>query len=101
MAKEDASIASGLPMTINQMQKYLQDHHGIPVVLRKQGKPGVRCPYCTKTHHHNEGPGHYVADCDEKDRNIGISIGNRHFIPNYGYLLLEYIVEDNVNKLIN
>ena len=88
-------------MTIRQMQTYLQDYHGIPIALREQGTSKVICPYCTKLHIHEPGPGHFVADCDEKDRNMGISVGDRYFVPNYGYLLLEYTAEDNVNKLIN
>ena len=98
---DNEQICDGLPMTPKQMRDYLQEHHGIPVVLREQGETGVKCPYCTKLHHHKPGPGRYVADCEGKDRDIGISIGDRYFIPNYGYLLLEYVVKGNVNKFIN
>jgi hypothetical protein len=87
-------------MTTRQMRAHLQDYHGIPVVLREQGVSEVVCPYCNKLHVHEPGPGHFVADCDEKDRNTRISVGDRYFVPNYGYLLLEYTAEDSVNKLI-
>ena len=72
-------IATGLPMSLAQMQKFLQDYHGIPVVLREQGETGVKCPYCGEIHHHDHGPGHFVAGCSEKDRNnIGMVIGERY-----------------------
>ena len=94
-------VCDGLPMTPEQMRDYLQQHHGIPVTLRQKGELSVKCPYCSKLHYHMPGPGHHIADCEERDRGIGISIGDRYFVPNYGYLLLEYETNGNVNKLIN
>ena len=62
-------IATGLPMSLAQMQKFLQDHHGIPVVLRVQGETGVKCPCCGEIDHHDHGPRHLVAGCSKKARN--------------------------------
>ena len=98
---DSEQICDGLPMTPEQMREYLQQHHGIPVVLRERGQLMVKCPYCAKLHSHEPGPGHHPAACDDRDRDIGISNGDRFFVPNYGYLLLEYKADGNVNKLLN
>lgn len=95
------SIASGVPMDLEQMRVYLQGLYGNPVVLREQGTTNISCPYCFKLHEHLQ-PGHHVALCDESDRynGCGIVIGNRYFVPNYGYEILEYREADGVNNLI-
>jgi hypothetical protein len=103
MAENGNDVAAGMPMTLEQTTSeqrrvYLQDYHGIPVVLREAGGEGVVCLHCGKTHNHEPGPGHLVADCEEMDRNIGIVIVGMCFIPNYGYLCLEHFVDGGVNK---
>ena len=57
------------------------------------------CPCCDKNHTHDPGTGHHPAQCAEEDRCKGIVIGDRSFIPAYGYTILEYMSEGNV-KLI-
>lgn len=42
----------------------------------------------------------HVAGCSGKDYGIGIVVGGRTFIPNYGYTILEYKEKGGVNKLI-
>lgn len=101
--KSENSIADGVPMSLEQMRVHLQECYGIPIALREQGTTSIRCPYCLKIHEHGPRPGHQVAACDEGDRynGIGIVIGDRYFIPNFGYNVLEYMEEDGVNKLID
>ena len=70
----DYSISNGVPMTVEQMQFYLQEHYGIPIVLRKIGTTNIQCPYCLKKHEHEVEPGHHVAGCSEDDRFSGVSI---------------------------
>jgi hypothetical protein len=45
-------IADGVPIDLEQMRGYLQELYGVPVVLRKKGTTGVKCPYCMKKHDH-------------------------------------------------
>lgn len=78
---------------------YLQDHYGIPVVLREQGTTAVTCPYCGGKHDHIVQPGHHQAPCD--DRGIVIVVGDRHFVPNYGYQIIEFRKGKGVNELIS
>jgi hypothetical protein len=87
----DNKICNGLPMGLEQMRDFLQMSHGVPVVLRKEGATNVKCVYCGKIHNHDGPPGHYVAECEEPERfNIGIVIGDRTYIPNYGYTIFDY-----------
>lgn len=89
----DNSIADGIPMSLEQMRVYLQEYHGIPIVLRKQGTTNVKCPYCKKLHDHGPQPGHHVALCDDNNRmGMGLCVGERYFIPNYGNTICEYRV---------
>jgi hypothetical protein len=48
-------------------------------------------------------PGHHVAGCHDDDRfnGIGVVVGNRHFVPNYGYTIYEYREGNGVNELID
>ncbi len=88
-------------MRLDQMQEYLQANRGVPVVLRKQGTTSVRCVYCRKLHDHSEPAGYHEAFCDEKDRlNGGIVIGDRYFIPGYGYFIYDFKEAEGVNELV-
>jgi len=93
-------IASGIPMTLEQMQSYLQELYGLPVVLRKEGATMIRCAYCNKDHVSDPWSGHQVAACDDEDRDIEIVIADRSFIPNYGYTTLDYRENGDVNELL-
>ena len=73
---DNEQICDGLLMTPNQMREHLQQHHGISVVLREQRHLMVKCPYCAKLHSHEPGPGHYPVACNDRDQDIGISIGD-------------------------
>lgn len=87
----DNSIANGVPMTLGQMQGYLQGYYGYPVTLRKQGTTSVKCPFCQGMHEHEPNPGHYVAGCDEEiGDTLEIKIGARSFNCNFGYTIFEY-----------
>jgi hypothetical protein len=98
----DYSIANSIPMNLEQMRVYLQELHGVPVVLREQGTTSVKCTYCGKLHEHGGPPGHYVALCDDMDRfNVGVVVGQRSYIPNYGYTLYDYRENGRVNELIH
>lgn len=96
----DNSIAGGIPMDLKQMREYLQEYYGIPIALREQGARSVSCPYCLKRHRQGPGAGHRSADCDDNDRGMKIVIGERHFVPNYGYTIYEYRAHGEVNELI-
>lgn len=42
-----------------------------------------------------------VAGCDESLRfNIGIVVGGRTYVPNWGYDIFEYVRKEDVNELI-
>lgn len=95
------SISDGIPMSLKQMQEHLQSHHGVPVALRKEGTAAVRCPCCRSLHEHGPGSGHYVAGCNEDIRcSIYVSIGDRSFVPNFGYDIYEHKEGNNVNELL-
>ena len=81
------SIADGVPMNLEQMRKYLQEHHGIPMALRKQGTATIMCPHCGEKHEHGSEAGHYGAGCTSECG--GIVLGERFFVPNYGYTIFE------------
>ena len=68
---------------------------------RGEGTTGVKCPYCMKKHDHDE-PGHHVAGFNEDDRynGIGVAVGERYFVPNFGCTIYEYKEGDGVNELI-
>ncbi|CAB9513875.1 hypothetical protein SEMRO_619_G176410.1 [Seminavis robusta] len=92
--------ADRVPMSLKDMQAYLQSYFGIPIALRRQGDTMINCPYCGKTHDHEPEPGHHVAQCAEDDRGGGIVVGERSFVPNYGYTIVEYVAKDGANQII-
>lgn len=96
----DNSIADGVPMNPEQMREYLQGYYGIPIAIWKQGTTVVVCPFCSKKHEHGKEPGHHPAGCEDDDRYIGIAIGDRQFVPSYGYTICEYKESGGVNELI-
>ena len=100
--KDNEETSNGLPMTVKEMEKYLQDYYGRPIALRQEGSWNIACPYCKKHHVYEPGPGHYPSQCsdDFKDDGGGIVINNRTFIPNYGITIYEYRKEGGVNILI-
>ena len=90
-------------MDLEQIRVYLQEHYGIPIVLRQQGMTSIKCLFCLKMHDHGPQPGHHMEGCNDDDRciGIGIVIGERYFILNYGYTLFEYKEgADGVNDLL-
>lgn len=102
MTKANANtnvVANGLPMSLEQMRSYLQESYGIPIVLREEGKTTVECPYCAKEHDHDPAPGHYKPAC-EPSPGRGLVIGERSFVPAYGYKVMEYREEEGINTLI-
>jgi hypothetical protein len=96
--RNDNSIADGILMSLEQMRLYLQELYGISIVVRKQGTTIVKCPCCSKMHDHGPQPEHHVALCEVNG--IGIVIGERYFVPNYGYTIYEYRERDGVNEFI-
>jgi hypothetical protein len=64
----------------------------------------ITCPYCMKTHFHEpqQPEIHHESGCDDNDRygGLGISIGGRFFVPNYGYDIYKYRESGKVNELI-
>lgn len=99
MAKVN-SIGDGVPMNLKQMREYLQSYYGIPIALRKEGDTTVVCPFCNKKHEHGTETGHHITGCEGDDRYIGISIGDRQFVPSYGYTICEYKEGEDTNELI-
>lgn len=100
---KDENAMSTVPMTVEEMGVYLRKYYGYPVVLRQHGTTEIQCPYCRETHDHQHEPGHTRAQCNDELRSSstsGIIIDKRVFIPNYGYTILEYVVEDGRNRLI-
>lgn len=96
----DNAIADGIPMNLDQMKECSQETLGVPVALRRQGTTIVKCPCCLKMHDHGPQPGHHVAGCDDHLRNgVGIVVGERHFVPNYGYTICKHRETDGVNEL--
>ena len=96
-----AKVNGTFSKTMEGMRLCIQEDRGIPVVLRKQGETYVKCPYCLKKHNHAMNPGHHKAGCSDGDRfSVGITIGDRYFVPNYGYTIVEYEEKDGVNTLI-
>ena len=93
-----ANDSPEVPMSSEQMQAYLQEQYGVPIALRLQGTTMVKCPYCDSLHDHETQPGHYVALCE--DRGQRVFIGDRFFVPNYGYTIFEYKEGDGVNELV-
>jgi len=95
-------IANGIPMTAMQMREYLQEYHGIPIAIREQGSPLVSCTYCYNIHEHDPAEqGHVTAGCiDDNPYGFGIIIGEKHFMPSYGYTIYEFRDNNEVNELI-
>ena len=92
------AIADGIPMSAEQMKEYLQQHYGIPIAIKEQGTTAVTCPYCAATHH-STGSGYTEAVCKDHDW-TGIVIGDRSFVPNYGFTVFTYTKkEDGVKEL--
>ena len=89
--------------TTSEMREFLQNEHGHPIALRLRGCVLVACPYCAKWHEHAPGPGHVDALCDESVRQtITIQVGDRQYIPNYGYTILEYEPDDEgVHQIVS
>ena len=87
-------------MSLEQLRDYLQGYYGRPIVLRKLGTTVVKCPYCGQYHYHEQA-GRQIAACDEAIRfTIGLVIGDRSFVPNWGYDILEYAEGANgINEL--
>lgn len=82
-----------IPMTMAQAREHVQEVEGYPVVLREAGTVAITCPYCGESHEHPPEPGHYAAGCDDNIRDtIQLTVGDRTFIPNYGYGIREYVV---------
>ena len=78
MTNNNNSIADSVPMNLEQMREYLQEHFGVP---RQKGTTSIKCPYCLKMHVHVQQPGHHVGGCDDNDRfcGIGIVVEERYF----------------------
>lgn len=97
---EPIAIADGMPMTVAQMQKYLQESYGIPVVLRKKGTTMIKCPHCNKGHDHGTDTGHTPGLCHERERySVTLTVGDRAFVPNCGYVIFEYEEKNGANKM--
>jgi hypothetical protein len=102
MPDDENMIADGMPMNLDQMREYLQEHHGVPIALREKGKTVIKCPHCQRLHDHGAQPGHHRALCDDKERDaLGLVVGDRCFIPNYGYIIYKYKSSSGINKLID
>jgi hypothetical protein len=59
----DWCVATGVPMSLEQMQVYLREQYEVPIALRLQGTTMVNCRYCDNLHDHGLQPGHHVALC--------------------------------------
>ena len=88
-------------MNLAQMRDYLQETYGIPIVLRKVGTSEVTCCYCKGVHKHDHA-GYNTAGCDDETRfnGSGITVGDRFFVPNWGYHIIEFEDKEGVNRLI-
>jgi len=87
-------------MSSRQMQERLQGHHGMPVVLKKEGAAAVKCPCCGNLHEHEPGSGHCVAGCDDNARcSTVISVGARSLVPDFGHDICKHKEGDNANAL--
>jgi len=97
------AIADDIPMTVDQMQRYLRDLYGFPAVLRQQGTTKINCPCGGKPHDHSPETGHHPGGCQEPERNditLTLTIGNQSFIPNCGCTTMSYVPDNGVNKLL-
>ena len=85
----NAFIADGVHMNLEQMRMLLQEYHQVPIALRKEGSTTLSCPFCHKLHHDPDPPGHHAAGCDEWNA-YSITIGGRTFVSGYGNTVYEY-----------
>ena len=55
MAEErKETTANGITMNLEQVREYLQEYHGIPIMLRRPGTTSVKCRYCDCLHEYME-----------------------------------------------
>ena len=78
------------PSTPEEMTENLVNYYGRPCVLREEGVDTIVCPYCNEQHSHPGAHGHHRAGCADSDSDITLAIGERVFIPAYGYDIYEY-----------
>jgi hypothetical protein len=64
----DWCVATGVPMSLEQMQVYLREQYGVPIADRN---PGIMLPFA-------------------KNRGRGVFVRDRYFVPNYSYTIFEY-----------
>jgi hypothetical protein len=95
-------LSSGVPMTEEQLRVYLQNLYNIPVAIRQEGTYEYKCPYCECKHTTDRTSGHHAVECAEDDRYqaMGLSIGDRSFVPAYGVTLFSFLKDEGVNRLI-
>ena len=94
------AIADGAPVSVSDARDYLQDHFGVPIALKKRGYSSIQCPYCGKEHFY-QGTGYQNIQCSKEDRRgRSIIVGERSFVPNYGYTVVEYEEEEESNRVI-
>lgn len=91
----DLNIINGRKMSPEEMRTFLQLQLGVPVAIRSAESPDVTCPYCSEKHFHDPSElGYARAQCAEIFKDSVISINDREFVPNYGYILFEYKLKD-------
>lgn len=84
--------------TTEEMRLHLQEMFCVPIAVRKEGAANIdRCPYCSEPHTHGPLPGHRVAHCID---NVGILVKDREFVPNYGYIIYHYDVDNKGNFML-
>jgi len=97
----DNLIASGIPMNLEGMRLYLQNHFEVPIALRRRGATTIKCPYCACEHNVGPQPGYHASLCSPKDReSMALVVGERYFVPGYGVVVFEYEEKDGVNELL-
>lgn len=70
-----------------EMQNFLQEVYGLPVVLKNKKWEAIYCPYCCNAHSVT-GSGYVEAHCIDTPRTIVIT--GRSFHPNYGLHVFEF-----------
>jgi len=92
MADIDLSgVINGQKMSPPQMRDFLQYQLGVPVALRNAVTQEILCPYCHQQHFHDQSEiGYTRALCGEEYAEATVTINEREFIPNYGYILFDF-----------
>lgn len=85
---------------VEKYQSEVQEEAGSPTALRLEGTTIVKCPYTGEHYDYKDtSAGHVEAMCE--DREVVLSLGDRDFVPNYGFTILDCVVKDNIVYVLN